>query len=166
MTYKILLFVAISFLITVIHKQKKQMSYITRPATNSDLEWLDPFYEELMKPYVELTHKWDRTKFRESFSLEHTHIIQFHNQDIGMLKVEQRDGYIFLGDIQIKKEFQGKGIGSRLINDLIQNSKSQALPIRLRVLKGNPAIKLYQRVGFALIHELDNCYELEYSVDR
>lgn len=139
------------------------MYYTTRPAIDSDLEWLDPFYEELMRPYVELTHKWDRTKFRESFSPEHTHIIQFNNQDIGMLKVEQRNGYIFLGDIQIKKEFQGQGIGSKLVNDLIQKSKSQALPIRLRVLKGNPAKKLYQHLGLALINELDNYYELQYS---
>ena len=140
------------------------MSYTTRLATDSDLEWLDPLYEELMKPYVELTHKWDKTKFRESFSPEHTHIIQFGNQDIGMLKVEKRDGYIYLGDIQIKKEFQCQGIGSRLVNNLIQQSQSQALPIRLRVLKGNPAKKLYQRLGFALIKELDNCYEMEYFV--
>ena len=136
------------------------MIYTTRPAIDSDLEWLDPFYEELMKPYVELTHKWNKTKFRELFSVEYTSIIQLDNQDIGMLKVQQRDDHIFPGDIQIKKEFQGRGIGSQIINDLIQKSKFQALPIRLRVLKGNPAIKFYQRLGFNVINELDNCYEM------
>ena len=137
------------------------MSYTTRPAIESDLEWLDPFYEELMKPYVELTHRWDQGKFRESFSPEDTQIIQFNNQDIGMLKVEQRDEYIYLGDIQIKREFQRRGIGSQIINDLIQKSNSKALPIRLRVLKGNPAMKLYQRLGFTVVNEFNNCYELE-----
>ena len=117
-----------------------------------------------MRPYVELTHKWSKTKFRDSFSPEHTHIIQFNNQDIGMFKVERRENYFFLGDIQIKEEFQGQGIGSQLINDLIQRSLSVGLSIRLRVLKGNPAIKLYQRLGFTLINELDNCYEFEYAV--
>ncbi len=138
-----------------------QRSYTTRPALDADLEWLDPFYEDLMKPYVELTHQWDQTKFRASFSSECTQIIQLGNQDIGMLKVEQRDKYVYLGDIQIKREFQCQGIGSQIINDLIQHAQSRALPIRLRVLKGNPAIKLYQRLGFYIVNELDNCYELE-----
>ncbi len=142
------------------------MNYTTRPATDADIEWLDPFYEALMKPYVELTHKWDKTKFRKSFSPEHTGIIQSDGQDIGMLKVERKNKYIFLGDIQIKKEFQRKGIGSRLISELIQQSKSEGLPIRLRVLKGNPAIRLYQRLGFAVARELDNCYQLEYTVQE
>ena len=140
------------------------MIYTTRPATKSDIEWLDPFYEELMKPYVELTHKWNEVKFRESFDFEHTNIIQINNQNIGMLKVEQRDGYTFLGDIQIKKEFQGRGIGSQIINDLIEKSIFQGLPIRLKVLKGNPAIRLYQRLGFTVANELDNSYEMEYLI--
>ncbi len=142
------------------------MNYTTRLAINADIEWLDSFYKALMKPYVELTHRWDETKFRRSFSPERTCIIQFNGQDIGMLKVERRDDYFFLGDIQIKKEFQRKGIGSQLISELIQQSKSEGLPIRLRVLKGNPALRLYQRLGFAVARELDNAYELEYAVQE
>ena len=140
------------------------MKYNLRPATEFDIEWLEPFYEKLMKPYVELTHKWDKTKFRKSYSPEQIKVIQSSNQDIGMFKVERRENYIYLGDIQIKSEFQRQGIGSQLINDLIEKAKSDNLPIRLKVLKGNRAIELYRRLGFVLRNELNYHYELEYRV--
>jgi hypothetical protein len=44
-----------------------------------------------MRPYFELTNKWDSTKFQEYFNPELTKIIQADGVDIGMLKVEERE---------------------------------------------------------------------------
>lgn len=143
-----------------------------RPATMADLEWLEPFYESLMRPYVELTHPWDPHQFKRSFTPRLTSIIQVSQQTsqgseqqaIGMFKVERCHDHIYLGDLQIKSAFQGRGIGSQLIRELILQAQTQRLPIRLRVLQGNPALRLYQRLGFTHLRTLDHCYELEHCV--
>ncbi|MBW5798881.1 GNAT family N-acetyltransferase [Halomonas elongata] len=140
------------------------MNISRRPARLEDLEWLDPFYEGLMRPYVEITHRWDTNKFRENFDPERVSIIQVDDQEIGMLRIDVNADHIYLGDLQIASEYQRKGIGSVLLKEVIQSALERHLPIRLRVLKGNPAISLYERYGFIIWEEFDNSYVLEYSV--
>jgi GNAT superfamily N-acetyltransferase len=127
-----------------------------------DLEWLEPFYESIMRPYyVELNWEWDNTKFRESFDPNITKIIQADGIDIGMLKVEEREDCIYLGDIQIDRVYRSKGIGTQLIKTAIESARIVNQPIRLRVLKGNPAKDLDLRLGFREIQALENCYMME-----
>jgi GNAT superfamily N-acetyltransferase len=134
-----------------------------RDASLADLEWLDPFYESIMRPYVELTHQWDRTKFRNCFEPKLIKIIQANGIDIGMLKVEEKADYIYLGDIQLDPGYQNKGIGTKLIETVIESAAIVGKPIRLRVLNGNPAVKLYLRLGFREIQTLDRCQILARS---
>ncbi len=137
------------------------MKISQRMASWDDLEWLEPFYESIMRPYVELTNKWDSTKFREYFNPEVTTIIQADNVDIGILKVEEREDCIYLGDIQIHEKHRSQGIGTSLIKTVIQSATIANKPVRLRVLKGNPAKELYLRLGFEEVEILYDCYILE-----
>jgi GNAT superfamily N-acetyltransferase len=137
------------------------MKISQREASWDDLEWLEPFYESIMRPYFELTNKWDSTKFRECFNPELTKIIQADGVDIGMLKVEERENYIYLGDIQIQETYRNKGIGTNLIKTVIQSAAIAHKPVRLRVLKGNPAKELYLQLGFEEVEIFYDCYILE-----
>jgi ribosomal protein S18 acetylase RimI-like enzyme len=51
-------------------------------------------------------------------------------------------------DIAVFEEHRGRGIGTGLLRQLLQEYESQGRPLRLQVLQGNPAIRLYQRLGF------------------
>ena len=132
-----------------------------------DIEWLEAFYELIMRPYyVELNIEWDDTKFREYFDPNLTKIIQAEGMDIGMLKVEERSDCIYLGDIQIASGYRNKGIGTDLIKTVIRSANLVNKPVRLRVLKGNPARNLYLRLGFSETHFLDNAWMMERSIDK
>ncbi len=137
------------------------MKISQRAASWDDLEWLEPFYESIMRPYFELTNKWDSTKFREYFEPSITSIIQADGIDIGMLKVEEQESCIYLADIQLHQSYQNKGIGTGLIKSIIQSASMVNKPVRLRVLKGNPAKKLYLRLGFEEIEIFYDCFILE-----
>lgn len=53
--------------------------------------------------------------------------------------------------ILVHPDFQGKGIGSKLIATLldeIKNQKPDILRVELMARESNPAIKLYERMGF------------------
>jgi GNAT superfamily N-acetyltransferase len=137
------------------------MKISKRTASWDDLEWLEPFYESIMRPYFELTNKWDSTKFREYFDPDLTKIIQADGVDIGMLKVEERENCIYLGDIQIHQAYRNQGIGTSLIKSVMQSAVIANKPVRLRVLKGNPAKELYLRLGFEEIEIFYDCCILE-----
>ena len=140
------------------------MNVTLRRATPEDVDWLDEFYEGLMRPYVELTHDWDEKRFRKIYNTETISVIQLGGEDIGMLKTEKRKDHICLGDIQLKKAFQRRGIGTSLIRDVIEKAKADGLPLRLRVLKENPVVELYHRLGFVITKEFKHCNELEWRV--
>jgi GNAT superfamily N-acetyltransferase len=138
------------------------MKISQRDALIDDLEWLDPFYESIMRPYyVALNLTWDRHKFRECFVPSLTKIIQADGVDIGMLKVEERADCIYLGDIQIQQSYRNRGIGTSLINAVIRSAVIINKPVRLRVLTGNPAKRLYLRLGFRSVKTFDDCDILE-----
>lgn len=141
------------------------MNISFRQATTDDLDWLEVFYERLMRPHVELTHQWDKNKFRECFEPRLTSIIQADGEDISMLKIVPKEDYLYLGDIQIKEAFQRRGIGTFLLKDILSSAKKNKQTVRLRVLKENPAKKLYHRLGFRVISELANCYILEWKAE-
>jgi GNAT superfamily N-acetyltransferase len=116
-----------------------------------------------MRPYyIELNLCWDSTRFREYFNPESTRIIQADGVDIGMLQVQHRPDCVYLGDIQIQHEYRNRGIGTSLIESVIRAATIANQPVRLRVLRGNPAKKLYLRLGFKEIEKLDNCDILEH----
>lgn len=141
------------------------MEISERAALQSDMEWLEPFYESIMRPYyIELNIEWDDTKFREYFDPDLTKIIQADSIDIGMLKVEERDDCIYLGDIQIASAYRNKGIGTHLIKTVIKTANLVNKPMRLRVLRGNPAQNLYLRLGFREIQILDDACMMERSI--
>ena len=87
-----------------------------RLASLEDLNWLEPFYEKLMRLFVELSHQWDQGRFRRLFEPKLSLIIRYDGEDSGFLKVRADEDCVCLADIQI---FQGKGIGGVLIKQII-----------------------------------------------
>lgn len=71
---------------------------------------------------------------------------------------------IRLVDIALLPEFRNRGLGTLWINRLIREARAARLPLRLSVLRGNPAARLYQRLGFAPRPSADSMYiEMEHN---
>jgi ribosomal protein S18 acetylase RimI-like enzyme len=50
-------------------------------------------------------------------------------------------------------EFRGQGIGSYLLNSLIKEATSTSRKLTIHVEKMNPALRLYNRLGFTLVKD-------------
>lgn len=53
-------------------------------------------------------------------------------------------------------EYRGQGIGTRLLSHLIKSAEEFNEYISLSVATGNPALRLYQRLGFEIVGEHGN----------
>lgn len=75
-------------------------------------------------------------------------IILFEGRPVGRLQVDRGDAAILLRDIEILTEFRNMRLGTRLIQDLMQEAAAAGKPIGLHVLASSPAVRLYERLGF------------------
>src|SRR5271170_700343 len=67
---------------------------------------------------------------------------------VGRMLVAEEPAATRLVDIALLEERRNMGIGSGLVLELLRQCESQKRPVRLQVLQGNRAIRLYQRLGF------------------
>jgi GNAT superfamily N-acetyltransferase len=128
------------------------MTYTLRPATREDLEPMMAIGHEGIRPYVEALGEWSQDEqergFREHFVPESVSIVQVVGRDAGYVQVEEHADHRFLAGLYLRSEARGQGTGTALVLDLIRRTRSDARPLRLRVLRANPAQHLYERLGF------------------
>lgn len=137
-----------------------------RPVTDDDYEYLYAMNEQTMRGYAEKTYgPWNETialqMFTERWRPESMQIVVIDGQDGGMLELLPMETEVQLANIRVAPEHQGKGIGTRLISEVLRNAHGRGLPVTLRVLKVNPARRLYERLGFVVVGETEPQYLME-----
>lgn len=75
-------------------------------------------------------------------------IILLNGRPVGRLLVDRGDASILLRDIALLTEYRNRGLGSRLITELMKEAASVGKPILLHVVVTSPAVRLYERLGF------------------
>ena len=139
-----------------------------RPATEADRPFLWQLHRQTMRPYVEQTWGWNeadqRRRFDENFDPTLKQIILLQSKPIGMIEVEPREHEVFLAVIEILPEWQGRGLGMRLIRGVVEQAGD--LPVMLRVLRANPARALYERLGFKVTGETTTHYEMRHGAEH
>lgn len=132
-----------------------------RPALKSDLNFLLGLRIQTMNLHLiasSLPVSDEAHLQRIEYQFKHATIIEINKRAIGLLKVHRQANNIELIQIQVAPSFQGKGIGRRILNDLINEAIESEKSITLSVLKTNQAKNLYLSVGFKIVGETDDCY--------
>lgn len=75
-------------------------------------------------------------------------MIEAGGRPAGRLYVARWVDEIRIVDIALLPEFRGRGLGSALLRDLIEESEAAGKPLSIHVEMNNPARPLYDRLGF------------------
>jgi len=131
------------------------------PGTPADLAFIRRVHREAMGPHiVEAWGRWDEDAQRERFDRSTdptTHqIIVLRGVPVGCQWVRDHVDSLELVRLWLLEEAQGQGVGTGVVALLCERADGSALPIRLRVLKRNPARRLYRRMGFAEIGQTES----------
>jgi ribosomal protein S18 acetylase RimI-like enzyme len=134
-----------------------------RPATANDFELAKRIHHTTLREVVDRVWGWDEAQqddlFRTTFRPETMQIIQVGAKDAGVLAVETpRPGEVFLANIQILPEYQNRGVGTQLLKGLIDEARRTKTRLTLKVLRPNPARRLYERLGFSVVAEDDKWF--------
>ena len=124
-----------------------------RPASERDREFLYALHCSTMRDVIEQTWGWDdawqRADFQKRFDVYTVTIIEAESRCVGSLWLEQRPDSLYIHLLQVAAPQQGRGIGTAVIERVIEQGASCGLPIVLSVLLANPRVMgLYERLGF------------------
>ncbi|GAB3810025.1 hypothetical protein GCM10027605_46970 [Micromonospora zhanjiangensis] len=127
-----------------------------RPATTADSEFCYRLHRAAMRDHVAAVWGWDEAEQRgfheRQFDPTRTMIVTVGGRDAGALTVEYRPTEIYLARIELALKHQGRGIGTRLIRQLLAEGAARRQSVLLDVLAINHrAYALYERLGFRVV---------------
>src|SRR5262249_20583227 len=122
-----------------------------------DVEFARTLYFQTMRERIEPLFGWDQrhqeASFAEWFDLQQASIIVADGRDVGWMQTRASERELFLGSLYVIPEMQRLGICTHILRGLIAGSTRASKALTLAVMKNNPAIRLYERLGFRLTHE-------------
>src|SRR5215813_693663 len=86
--------------------------------------------------------------YEQAYPTADHQVILVDGQPAGRIMVVPEPGGTHLVDIALLPEHRGRGIGAQLLGELIRKTTESGGSVRLQVLRNNPAIHLYERLGF------------------
>ncbi len=134
-----------------------------RAATQHDVPFLLALRREVMHPHLvvagsvltEAEHL-DRVMLR----FECTQVVDREGVPVGMIKVARAPEKREVLQLQLGAAAQGAGLGAALLAALIAESRRDGVPLALSVLFANPARHLYERLGFRIVGETGEEYQM------
>jgi RimJ/RimL family protein N-acetyltransferase len=130
------------------------IAYALRQATDEDAAFLYALNRETMREYVYQTWGDWQEAFQTQFFAEHfdstaNQMILVDGQPIGLLGVARSAERHFIRALQIATAWQGRGIGTHIVGELLAEARELNVPVELQVLKVNTGDRrLYARLGF------------------
>lgn len=135
------------------------MTFTLRPSRVDDAEWIAELRAIVLRDDLERLGRFDpvrvRERFRRSFDPALTRVIVVDGRDAGSIAVRAADDGTWIEHFYLDAALQGRGIGSGILTRVLdeQSLAGARGPLRLNVLQGSPAQRLYERHGFELESE-------------
>ena len=139
-----------------------------RPATDTDQTALFNLHRTVFQTHIEKIWGWDECWQRANFAAElastTTSVIEEDGRMAGYLQILDEADRIYVQNIAISPEFQGKGIGSRILKGLQRQAAARQVPLQLGTFRTNTlAQKLYARLGFRQTGATDTHIEMSWT---
>jgi GNAT superfamily N-acetyltransferase len=129
-----------------------------RTAEDADASFAYAVREKAMRQYVEATWgEWNEDDAKRQIASDllerRLKIVEADLQPVGMMRVDENVSSFDVDQMFLMPEYQNRGIGTELLQGVLAAAQKKNVPVRLWVLKVNPARRLYERLGFHIFEE-------------
>ena len=104
--------------------------------------------------------------YQENYEGAAFDVILVGGQPAGRLYIHPRDDEIRIMDIALLPEYCNRGIGTTLLHGLQSEAVAAGKPLRIHVERFNPALRLYERLGFRQIDDRGVYLFMEWTNDN
>lgn len=151
-------------------KSNKMPKITLRPAQPLDHDFAAGLYLESRKELLTTLGMWDevrvKARFDKVFKPDQAQVIRSDGVDIGWMQISEGDRGFHLHQLYLVDRYRNRGIGRALVEALQDRARGIGKPIALNVIRGNPAMSLYRRLGFRLVGEDEEKLHLRWSPDK
>jgi ribosomal protein S18 acetylase RimI-like enzyme len=103
--------------------------------------------------------------FQKQWESAQVQLITLDGKDVGWLQSMTADDSLFLAQLFVDAPVQRRGIGTEVMRRVIGEASRAGRAVELAVVKINPALRLYQRLGFQVTHEDDRKFYMRREPD-
>jgi GNAT superfamily N-acetyltransferase len=150
---------------------------VLKESSIKDYDLLAEVYKSTRRKEMEQVEHWSEAQkeafLNQQFFAQHEYyqknyigalfyVINYENVTIGRLYIHQNyeNRCIRIIDIAILPEWQNKGFGTKILKDILAEAETRQMPVTIHVESFNPAMNLYERLGFKKISETNGVYFL------
>lgn len=112
--------------------------------------------------FLQMQFQVQRRAYQMQYEEAEHCIIVHDGRPVGRTIVQRTTNGLHLVDIAVLPEYRGAGIGTGVLRTLQAQAALAGQPLRLHVMRANPARRLYERLGFTLTGENDTHYAMEW----
>jgi ribosomal protein S18 acetylase RimI-like enzyme len=122
-------------------------------ATRADELALVPWSDEQKRTFTAMQFAAQSTDYHRNYPDAQYSIIEVQGVPAGRLYVDRCSTEIRIIDIALLPEHRRAGIGTSLLRVLQDEARAAGKTLTIHVEKFNPALRLYQRLGFQQIED-------------
>ncbi len=132
----------------------------TRAEELAAVDWSADQREAFLRQQFEAQHAWYQQSYAgAAFDV----VLDAAGRPAGRLYVARWPREMRLIDVALLPEFRRHGLGSALLGDLLAEAGRAGKPVTIHVERMNPALRLYERLGFRLKEDKGVYLFLEWS---
>lgn len=131
-----------------------------------DKRFSEQLTRDNMAPYYRQQNiLWNRQRFDHNWNHYQNYEVHLDDKAIGILRISFAESICYIREIQLLPAYQGSGIGSKLLDWVLDRSRQKQLEsVRLSVYTNNPARRLYSRKGFTVKQIHQGMYRMQYQL--
>jgi ribosomal protein S18 acetylase RimI-like enzyme len=122
-------------------------------STRTEEMALVPWTPEQKAEFLLMQFNAQTFHYAEQYDARGFSIIEHDGKPIGRLYREQEGEDIHLIDIALVPDMRGSGLGTILLQEILDEAAAAGLTVSIYVEHFNPAKRLYQRLGFQEVSE-------------
>jgi len=122
-------------------------------STREDELAVVPWTAEQKGGFLGMQYLARQRHYQEAFPAAADEVVVSGGQAAGRFTVSRGPSEILVVDLALMPDFRGAGIGTALLEGLIDESVATGTPVDLHVEMFNPARRLYERLGFRAVSE-------------
>jgi len=125
-----------------------------RPASAADVDAVAELRAVVLRADLQRLGRYDerrvRQRLRDAFGPAYTWIVEVGGAFAGSVSLRPAEDAHWLEHFYLAPQAQGRGIGTAVLRALLGRCDRDGIRVRLNVLQGSAARRLYERHGFAL----------------
>lgn len=107
-----------------------------------------PFDESQKKEFLDQQFAAQYQHYQLHYPTCQRNIIELEGEPAGRLWIDEWKDQIRLVDIALMPGWRGSGIGTTLVEEVLERGRAAGKPVTIHVEAYNPALRLYERLGF------------------